>query len=259
MLSSWFWHAPSRTLLDCGEGVSLYMRNYVYGIERVLITHSHADHVNGLISLIGFRNSGRGDKEKPLDVYYPVGDKDMIALIEFIQNKFKGWLTYKLNFVGVLPGYKIPLDSNHWIEVFELQHSRKRTLGYKILEGRSRLKPEYVGKNIPELIANGIDKNNLNEAYNQITLAYCLDAFSLRQSDVKDASVAIMDCTFLSVKDRDDNTHFALEESVQFCKDAGIKRMIAAHFSPRYSQKEIDVALLKYNVEGIRINQLNEI
>src|SRR6478609_8462522 len=75
MYSSWFWHAPSRTLFDCGEGVTLFMRNYIFGVERILISHSHADHVNGLLSFIGARNSARGDKEKPLDIYYPHNDK----------------------------------------------------------------------------------------------------------------------------------------------------------------------------------------
>jgi ribonuclease BN (tRNA processing enzyme) len=50
------------TLLDCGSGVETLSVENLLGIERVLLTHSHLDHCNGLPSLLDVhaRRGGRG-------------------------------------------------------------------------------------------------------------------------------------------------------------------------------------------------------
>lgn len=259
-LSNWFWHLPSRTLFDAGEGVAMHLRNYAFGIERIVLSHIHNDHHLGILSLIALRNSGRGAKDKDLKIYYPSGDWAMLDFIKFINIKFGDRLGYKLDFIPVRIGDKIKLDSNHYIEAFETKHlKRGLSLGYKIIEERSRLKPEFAGKNIPELLKSGVDKTQLNEAYEQITFAYCLDAYSINPIDIQNASVVIMDCTFLRKEDRDDITHFTLDEAVELCKQAKVVRVICAHFSPRYHPKDIDKACGMHDVEYIRINEVNEI
>lgn len=240
LYSNWFYHKPTRTLFDCGEGCATYFGNLLYGIERICISHGHGDHVLGLPSLIGCRNSGRGDKEKPLEIYYPHDNTSVRELQSFIMARNRN-LNYDIKWIPMLPAQDIPINNKTYIESFRIEHQRNNlTLGYNIVEKRSRLKPEYVGKNIPEILkSGGVRSEDLNEIYHKKILSYCLDAWRLNQVDIKDTDLAIMDCTFLSDKDRDDSTHFTLDESYKICVEAGAKSMLAAHFSGRYHPNQI--------------------
>lgn len=241
LYSNWFWHAPSRTLFDCGEGVASYLGNYAFGIERICISHAcHADHIGGLAMLIGVRNSARGDKKKPLDIYYPADDFAMADYKRFIDARFKNWLTFTINWHPIDIHHKIVIDKTHWIETFKLSHTkRSSTLGYKIIEERSRLKKEFRGKNIPEILKTGAVKSaELNENYDAITLAYCLDAFKLDTNDIANAEMAIMDCSFLDKSHRDENTHCTIDESILIAREAKVKTVFAAHLSSRYGPLE---------------------
>ena len=73
MYSTWLWHRPSRSMFDAGEGISPSMRNHVFAIENVFLTHGHHDHLGGLAGLVLARGSARGDTEKPYVVYHPGG------------------------------------------------------------------------------------------------------------------------------------------------------------------------------------------
>jgi ribonuclease Z len=260
LYSSWFWHRPSRTLFDCGEGIGTYAGNFIFGIERICISHSHGDHIAGLPLLIGLRNSARGDKQKPLDIYYPIDDPAIGDYKNFIKARFSGWLTFNVNWHPIGVGAKIALDSNHWIESFPLRHTKRSlTLGYKIVEARTRLKAEFRDKDIPSILRSGVDKNALNEAYNANILAYCLDACDLNKADIANADVAIMDCSFLNPKDRDEPTHFTLTEALNYASEAGVKHMVAAHISSRYSRKDIDAAFKRENLDKVTVIYPNEV
>lgn len=260
LYSSFCFHRPSRTLFDVGSGVGCELRNHIFAIERICISHGcHSDHISDLPLLVGLRNSARGDKEKPLDIYYPEDDMAISDYKEFIKRRMGSWLTYRLNWLPINVGHKIPLDSNHWIESFKLEHTRKSTtLGYKLIEARTRLKPEYRLANIPELLKAGLDKSQLNEPYNAITLAYCLDNYRLDTADIVNADLAIMDCSFLSGADRDEPTHATLEEAVAMCNEARVKQMVAAHFSSRYNKRQIMEAVAKTGVFAVLPDRVYE-
>lgn len=239
LYSSFCYHVPSRTLFDCGESASLHFGNFIYGIERIVFGHQHGDHVLGLASFIGIRNSGRGDTEKPLDIYYPKDNHSFQDLIVFINHRNRG-LKFNINWIPIDNEYKIKIDDNHYIESFRMAHQKNAlTLGYRICEKRSRLKSQYRGQNIPELIKNGIDKSTLNEDYIANTFAYTLDSYCVDPNDIKDAELAIIDCSFINPKDRDDMTHHTSEEAIKLVQDANVKNAVFAHISARYSHNDI--------------------
>lgn len=248
LYSSWCYHKPSRTLFDCGEGFATHQGNFIYGIERVMISHGHGDHVLGLPSLIGCRNSARGDREKPLTIYYPQGDRLVENVKNFIELR-NNKLSFKLTWIAIQPGYGVKINKLQEIVAFEMQHGRGLTLGYKIVETRSKLRLEYVGKDIPMLLRSGVNKDDLTVVYQATTFAYCLDAFNLNRMEIEHADVVVMDCTFIKDNDRDDNTHMTLSESYALCVNAGVNHMVAAHFSPRYLYPHIRDAIDKLNKE----------
>lgn len=230
------------------------MGNFIYGVENVFISHQHGDHILGLPSLVGIRNSARGDKEKPLVVFYPKDNlsiKDLIDFIFFRNAKLK----YELNFQPIEAGFKFIIDDKRYIEAFDMKHQKySTTLGYVIREKRSRLKLEFIDKNIPELLKQGVPKDSLNENYIANTFAYCLDSFDFDYRNIAKADLAVMDCTFINKSDRDDLTHFTLDEAKSICHDAGVKKMVAAHFSPRYH--DINVTGVDYWVNPNKVLEI---
>jgi ribonuclease Z len=266
LYSSWCYHKPTRTLFDCGEGFASYQGNYAYGVERVMISHGHGDHVLGLPSFIGCRNSARGDREKPLEVYYPWGDKLVESVREFVMKRNDN-LHFDVRWHPIAPGHRVEITPKIFITSHANKHQKgdRFTLGYRINEHRTRLLDEYQGKDIRALLASGVKREDISMSYDANIFAYALDAYYADGYLLKNAEMAVMDCTFIRKGDRDDNTHYTLDEAVDDAISCGVKRVIAAHFSPRYTYPEIKAVVEKVNtrcgnkVTPVYHNQVAEI
>jgi ribonuclease Z len=90
-------------MFDAGEGISPAMRNHVFAIENVFLTHGHHDHVGGLAGVALARGAARGDKEKPFSVYHPRGWDKIEALKTYIHNSSRD-MKYELDWVEICPG-----------------------------------------------------------------------------------------------------------------------------------------------------------
>lgn len=246
LYSTWC-HWPTHNLLfDCGEGCATAIGNALPGIDKIFISHAHGDHINGLPSVVGCRNTVNGtsrnpetmDRNKPLTIYYP-GDKNsrMDAVRNFICPEGVDWLRYSLEFVPIREDFILELAKNTFIEPITLLHQRNAiTYGYVVYEIRSRLKPEYSGLDIRSLLAEGkISKTELNETYRYNKLAYLFDGYSVVDAEkIKNCEVALIDATFVDPRDRTDPTHFSVDEAMDVLDDAGVKTAYLGHMSPRY-------------------------
>jgi ribonuclease Z len=249
LYSNWCHHPTYNLLFDCGEGCATHIGNHLAGIDSIFLTHDHGDHTLGLPSVVGCRNAGRGmsrnketmDNNKPLYVYYPEDNLLMNDLLKFVKARTDGWLRYDMKFVAICAGFEKKLGKNVYLRAFNMKHQKyKSTLGYVIYENRTRLKKEYQGQDIPTLIKQGLDGKTLNETYRANLFAYCLDAYAIPDyKELVECKDVIMDCTFINAEDRDDPTHFTLDEAKDFCKSNGIKNMIAAHLSGRYNYNNV--------------------
>jgi len=249
LYSNWCHDKTRDILFDCGEGAATSIGNFLAGIDKIFIGHDHGDHVLGLPAIIGARNAGRGmsrnadtmDANKPLTVYYPEDNFLMKDLIDFVKKRNGNWLRYKLDFVPISAGFELVLDNKQIVRAFNMQHQKnKSTLGYVIYENRTRLKKEYQGLDIPSFIRRGITRDKLNETYRANLFAYCLDAYQIGDAtELMDVKDIIMDCTFLNAEDRDDPTHFTLDEAHNFCQGIRAKNMYAAHLSGRYNYNQL--------------------
>lgn len=249
LYSSWCYDKTRNILFDAGEGAATSIGNCLAGIEYIFFGHSHGDHTLGLPSIIGCRNAGRGisrnidtqDHNKPLTVYYPEDNYLMKDLISFCKSRAGNWLRYDLKFVPISDGFELDLGNKQFVRAFTMRHQKNATtLGYVIYENRNRLKPEFRGQNIPSLLKNGLTKDVMNESYRANLFAYCLDAYDIPdRSQLTDCKDVVMDCTFVNEKDRDDTTHFTIDEAIKICDDVGVKKMYAAHLSGRYDYNEV--------------------
>lgn len=271
LYSSWCHDYSRNIMFDCGEGAATNIGNYLAGVEKIFISHGHGDHTLGLPSVIGCRNAGRGmsrnadtmSANKPLTVYYPADNRLMDDLISFCKSRAGNWLRYKLDFVPVMPGYEASLGNGQTVRAISMQHQKNgTTLGYVIYENRTRLKPEHRGIDVPALLRGGLSKVDFaakyQEQYRANLFAYCLDAHKIdNPSELQDCKDVIMDCTFLSDKDRDDMTHFTLDEALAVCNSVGVKNMHAAHLSGRYNYNETAKNYPSVNfINPYKVNQL---
>lgn len=241
MYGSWGYYSPIRTLFDAGEGVASALGNYVYAIENVFISHSHYDHIGSLPNLIGARAHARGDKEKPLNVYYH-DSHNMTIMKEFILKLHKK-LPYELNFIQIRDGFTLNFNNNMCLKAFYVKHAFG-SLGFKVLEKRSRLKVGIEPREVKSLLSKGVE---VSEAYMGNLFAWTLDSASFDEKNIENCAHWVADSTFLKEKDRDDNTHFSVEEVLTLALKNNVKRLTLAHFSSRYNWNEISPSVLDIN------------
>ena len=244
MYSTWLWHRSTRSMFDAGEGISPTMRNHVFGIQNVFLTHGHHDHVGGLAGLALARGAARGNKDTPMTIYHPDGWAKIDALKTYIKAASHDMLPYDLRWVPIEPGQAVLVsgDGKTFVRPFRVNHSRWGTcLGYTIVEKRVRLRKEFVG--LPgheiEAIVKRDGKGAINETYEKIVFAYSGDCTPVDPHSVEGADVLFHEATFVGVEDMDpDGGHSTVRGAVESATKAGVGSLVLCHLSTRYAVHE---------------------
>lgn len=247
LYSNWIFYKPDHLLIDCGEGVASNLGNGGYGIEKILLTHGHIDHIAGLPVFLWTRAAGMGDNEKPLTVYLPKGDiylQDMERFLARTREK----LSYDLQWCSLIAGDEIPLSATRRILTFPTRHIPNQiTLGYKILEARRRLKSEYAHlteNDIRERARNGgkAAVDEMMESYDAILAAFGGDGLALDPAQVQGTELLVHEATILDPSERKGMRHATLEEAVEVAAKAQAKTLLLQHISGRYDKSQVEKA-----------------
>lgn len=261
LYSTWMFLPEINTLFDCGEGVASHLKKRVFGIQQLIISHDHTDHISGLDTLINVRNLGGGDQNIPLTIYHPKKIPNLKELKHYIR-KTQPNLKFEIQWKEISPGQEIPIGKNKKIRAFQVEHGRADALGFAILESRARLKEKYRHLGEVELTRMNRDGVKLHEDYDKKVLVYSGDAWKVPLDEVIGADYLYLDCTFLKPEDRNDKseeeqqepddptarrsnlpTHANLDEALEFIKKARIaKKSFLHHVSPRYGIEDIQEA-----------------
>ncbi len=240
--STWFYFRPDNTLFDAGEGVSTTLSNRIYGVERILISHGHGDHIGGIPGFLFSRASSMGDVEKPLEICYPKGDRNVQKMISYVQGILRD-PPFELTWRGLSPGDRIDLPAeNRFVDCFPTEHIRSGiSLGYRILETRNRLRHEYRDFSQSEIVERirEIGREAMSETYDKPLFIYGGDSMPIPTHYVEGAEVLLHDATFLFPEDRQEKTHATVEEAVEVARKAGVKGLLLFHLSTRYRRSEI--------------------
>ncbi len=244
LYSNWGYHYPTRTLFDCGEGCATALGNEIYGPERICIGHgNHPDHTSGLHLFLGCRNSGRGDRNKALDIYAPES-KSFTNLKEYIIKESGNYLRYSVNWSELDIGIEVIIDINKktYISSFPVHHTYN-SRGYKVMEIRQKLKDGITPDIAKELKRDG---QNIYDIYHHPTFVWLLDSHTFDLFHIQNAVHVVFDATFLTAKDCDKgDTHSSVEEVLLWARDAKVKRATLAHISTRYSAEEVTATVAK--------------
>jgi len=250
MYSTWFHYKPARMLLDAGEGVSSYMENFIFGVETVFLSHGHYDHIGGIGGMIHSRASARGDKEKPLAIYYPRGDR-MIELLRSYVARISDNVKYDLDWRPAEPGEVISLGTEKdrgLVQPFPVSHSaRTVSLGYRLFERRGRLRRELVGLTTEQITAISKERgaDAVTEQYEQTLLAYCGDSSPVDPDLVRGAEVLMHEGTFIEAEDRANEAHSTVAEALEVAQAADVNWLVLMHISTRYPKRHLESMIRK--------------
>lgn len=242
LYSTWMYYSPDRMLIDCGEGASTYLGNKSFAVQRVFLTHGHADHIAGLWGLVNTRNNAMGDKEKSLEIYYPKGSKSVEEFLDFIL-KVNSDLKYSISIKSLEIGEEVQL---HWtggvkriIRPFKTHHTvNEVSVGYNIYERRKRLKDKYRSLSQNEILdlVKKYGREEITVDYEQKILTISGDSTPISVKDAYETDLLIHEATFLNGDDRKGNNHSSIKEVLSLAKEAKVKSVILYHISTRYER-----------------------
>jgi ribonuclease Z len=241
-------------LFDCGEGSQRQMMRYGVGFSftEIFFTHYHADHMLGVTGLV--RTMGLQERSVPVTLYGPRGAQRMLGAaiaLGIERNKFP------IEIVEVRPGDRL-VRADYDIVVFETEH-RADTVGYALVEHirLGRFHPErarelgitegpmwgrlHKGQAVVLDDGRRIEPEDLvGEPRRGRTVVYSGDTrpnLTLIQA-ARDADLLIHEATFGGdeLERARETGHSTAAEAAQVALDAGVRRLVLTHISPRYGR-----------------------
>jgi ribonuclease Z len=241
-------------LFDCGEGTQRQMMRYGVGFSftEVFFTHFHADHMLGITGLL--RTMGLQDRSAPVTLYGPPGAQRILGAAMSLgieRNKFP------VEVVEIRAGDRLRRDE-YDIVVFETQH-RADTVGYALAEHTrlGRFHPERARElGVPEGPLWGrlhkgetvtLDDGRTVSPPDLVgaprrgrTLVYSGDTrphLALLEA-ARGADLLIHEATFGGdeAERAVETGHSTAAEAARVALEAGVRRLVLTHISPRYTR-----------------------
>ncbi len=230
-------------LWDCGEGTQRQLMRYHVGygsISQVYITHSHLDHYLGIFGLMETKRLS-SPCPRHLHLYssdlfmeqegrYPFADFSRIK--EGLLHNGRG---YSVN------AFPVKHCTGSYGLVFRESDSRKfyeekaHSLGLK-----GRMFREIQERGSISVGGKKVELDDVTWIRPGRKVVYTGDSAPCRSTieAAKDADLLIHEATFDSSKEEEAKArnHSTAVDAAKIAKDAGVKRLILTHISPRYSE-----------------------
>ncbi len=242
---SWLW--------DCGEGTQRQLfkagLNFM-GIDRIFITHWHADHWAGIIGLMQTMNLEK--RTAPLHVYAPEAERFLgdILDLDYWGPRFKIiptdvpyrgkeitalHTTKEYEILSIPVKHGIPAVSYAFKEADRINVDiKKAETIYGLKQGplvgqlKDKGSVEYKGRRI-KLMDVALVKRGVKVVYSGDTkICETMAAISTG------ADVLIHETTFASAAEMEGTQHSTPEAAARLAKEAGVKTLVLTHFSRRY-------------------------
>lgn len=211
------------------------------GTATWFVSHTHLDHIAALPVYVARR---RMMKMEPPRIYLPEHAVDLVhQMLRLFSRLDRGRLPCEL--IGMRPGDEVELSRELLVTASATRHTVP-SLGYMVWERRRKLKPEYkdlTGDQIRDLRLGGVE---VSAERRMPLLAYLGDSAPQGLDDCPDmyeAKVLIAEMTFVAPSHRKEKIHkhghMHLDDFVQRRERFQNETIIAAHFSTRYSGRQV--------------------
>jgi ribonuclease Z len=256
-------HRQYRFLLDCGEGTQRQILKSGLGFKRlnkVLLTHSHLDHILGLGGLVS--TLSRWENLDSIDIY---GGRATLRRVKDLLFKvvFPGGKTpIDVNLITLQPGVILE-DNKFSLSAFPVNHRGPDCFGFVFEEKERR---PFLDKKANELgIPFGPERGVLVRG-ESVTLA---DGRVIQPEDVlgepipgtkyvhigdvgrtdnilevcQDADTLVIESTYIAEEDEMARQfgHMTAARAAQLARDANVKSLILTHLSRRYYERDVRV------------------
>ena len=235
--STWIYAPEFGFLLDAGEGVATHLRDQLYSVSNIFLSHAHTDHIAGLPTLLYIRK--RQSSLGPVRIYYPENTPRIAELQAFI-----GELD-RTEWIPIREGAEIQIGTKHIVRAFATNHIHPDapfgSLGYVFFERRTRLKAEYAGLPHEQVRALGSQGKQMSEPFLKSHFAYTGDTAPLSDEtliSLGEPDVLIHDATYLNEADLGTSRHSTLAHAQAAAATARAKRLVGFHLSIRYNDPE---------------------
>jgi len=238
MFSNWCWHQPLQLIVDAGEGLQLALGHHIWAPEVVAITHGHSDHLLGLPGFIASRRYAKGAQEKPLTVVYPDGNGAVTTIRDLVGQLWPRE-DFPVTWVALKPGEEHRLGPTRVLQAFRAAHGGGDPAhGYRVLEERRRLKPEFAALQQAEIraLVAAQGRDALMDPYRHVLFAHSGDSMPIDPALVTGADLLVHDATFLDVEERKWEIHASTSEALEVGRAAGVKALVLQHLSIRYER-----------------------
>ena len=250
-------------LFDCGEGtqVSLKRLNLKWKkIDAIFISHTHADHVTGLPGILML--SAQVDRTEPLYIYGPPKVKEYVETSRRVLDMY---INYPIIIKEITAPCIVHEGKDFKIRAFPLLHT-KTCVGYTLEE--SERPGEFNPEKAESLgIARGPLWGKLQKGEN-VTLdggkiVYPKEVMGQKRSGRKFSFVTdtqyltsiakevensdLLICEGMFADDCEDQAkekkHMTSRQAAIIARDAKAKRMAMIHYSPRYTDRDLELLL----------------
>ena len=253
-------------LFDCGEGTQRQMMRWSVGFSfrEIFFTHFHSDHFLGLIGLV--RTMGLMDRTEPLVLYGPRGAQRVLGAaltVGIERNRFP------VEIIEVKPGDVLAREE-YEIRAFETDH-RIDTVGFALVERQrlGRFNPDrardlgipegplwgrlHRGETIELFDGRKVSPADLvGDPRPGRTLVYTGDTrpFPAVIAASRGADLLVHEATFSDseIERARETGHSTAREAAEVAREAGVRRLVLTHISPRYS---VDVSELLQEAQAI--------
>ncbi len=252
-------------LFDCGEGTQRQMMRYGTGfaVNDIFFTHMHADHLLGLPGLL--RTMGLQGREAPMRLYCSRGEgKTVNEAVHLGVER----VPFEVSIRELEPDEAVERDG-YDIVAYRTRHGRS-SLGYALVEHLrlGRFDPERARElGVPEGPLFGrLHHGNPVEVEGRVItpdavvgpprpgrrLVYTGDTRPTRSTvkNANDADLLIHEATFAqeeAARARE-TEHSTAREAARTARDAGVRRLVLTHLSPRYG---LDPTVLEQEARAV--------
>jgi ribonuclease Z len=246
-------------LIDCGEGIQRQFRIAKLNpckITKILLTHTHGDHIFGLPGLLS--TLAFGEYNKTLEIYIPKNTK---KIIEDIIKLFKLDRKLKISIKEITSSKKPFFETKEFeLNSEEMKHGTPTNAYSFVIKDKLRIDKKKLeksklpkGKHLSEL-QKGKDITFEGKKYKFKELTYLekgkkisivLDTLNNEKITpfVKNSDLFICESSFSSENSQEakEHLHMTSEQAGKIAKLSKSKKLILTHISQRYDYKLNDI------------------